>query len=100
MNAWTVAGRRASTSPCVRASVAASPVNPAEKKCPRMPQRVLRVLRSTLCFLTGSEGQLGKRPAFAFHHLEPENPRHGRRDIHGPDRAFGAGAFWHAGSKG
>src|SRR5204863_462634 len=50
-----------------------------------------------LCVLCGktftsshSEGQLGERPAFAFHHLEAENLRNRRRDIQSPDRAWRA----------
>ena len=93
-------------SPCVAASVAASPVTPVnciassagQPPRPRRSQgKTWTVKRSSF---TASEGQLGKRPAFAFRHLEPENPRHCRGHIHRPDRAFRAGALRHACSKG
>src|SRR5438045_2704149 len=80
MNAWMVAGRRWSVAACVRASAAASPVSPGLNCITRLKPR--------------SESQLDERLAFAFRHLESENPRDRRPDIQGPDRPLGAGAPW------
>src|SRR5215510_12443599 len=82
MKAWTVAGRCESVSPCVRASVAASPIRTGLN-----------------CIRRYSEGELGQRPALAFHHLEAQNLSDSRRDVQRANRALAADALRHARSK-
>src|SRR5687767_8825368 len=86
MNAWMVAGRRASVPSWVRSRAPASPVRPGLK-------------RALNCIITrSSEGELRQGPSLAFGQLESENARNGRCDVVSANRAIRSCAGRYAGT--